>query len=113
MPDAVQILLSGVALGFSIAAPPGPVTAMAGQQVASRSWLSGWLVLLGATAADAIFFALTFYGVTTFVSHALRSFLFVVGGALMLYLAVSTVRDARRLKAGAMHSRPGRWAPSG
>jgi threonine/homoserine/homoserine lactone efflux protein len=86
---------------------------MAAQQVASRSWLSGWLVLLGATVADAIFFALTFYGVTTFVSPALRSFLFVVGGALMLYLAVSTVRNARQPTAGAMLSRPSRWASSG
>jgi threonine/homoserine/homoserine lactone efflux protein len=112
MSDAFQIFLSGAALGVSIAAPPGPVTAMAAQQVASRSWLSGWLVLLGATVADAIFFALTFYGVTTFVSPALRSFLFVVGGALMLYLAVSTVGNARQLKAGAMLSRPTRWAAS-
>jgi threonine/homoserine/homoserine lactone efflux protein len=113
MSDAFQILLSGVALGFSIAAPPGPVLAMAAQQVASRSWLAGWLVLLGATVADAIFFALTFYGVTTFVSPALRGFLFVVGGALMLYLALSTVRNARGLKAGETLSRPSRWATSG
>src|SRR5713101_811607 len=113
MSDAFQILLSGVALGFSIAAPPGPVTAMAAQQVASRSWLAGWLVLLGATLADATFFALTFYGVTTFVSPALRSLLFVAGGGLMLYLAFSTARNARGFKAGAAFSRPSRWASSG
>ena len=112
MPDAFQILLSGVALGFSIAAPPGPVTALAAQQVVSRSWVSGWLVLLGATVADAIFFALTFYGVTRFVSPSLRNLLFVVGGLLMIYLAASVVRDARRLRTGAGFSRPYRWASS-
>jgi len=113
MPDAFQILLSGVALGFSIAAPPGPVMALAAQKVASRSWLSGWLVLLGATVADGIFFALTFYGVTRFVSPPLRSLLFTVGGALMVYLAVSIARNAGRLNSGATFSRPTRWSSSG
>ncbi len=96
MPDALQVLFAGVALGFSIAAPPGPVTALSAQQVASRSWLAGWLVMLGATAADAIFFVLTFYGVARWVTPGERGILFVLGGALMLYLAVSTVRNARR-----------------
>src|SRR6266850_2392176 len=112
MADAFQIFLSGALLGFSIAAPPGPVTALSAQQVASRSWLAGWLVLLGATVADGIFFAVTFYGVARFASPALRSILFVVGGVLMLYLAVSTARTARRPKSSALLSRHGRWASS-
>jgi len=111
--DTFQILLSGVALGFSIAAPPGPVTALAAQQVVARSWLSGWLVLLGATAADGIFFALTFYGVTRFVGPALRSILFAIGGVLMLYLAASTVRNARGRERGTPLPRGGRWTSSG
>ena len=94
MPDGVQVLLIGVALGLSIAAPPGPVTALSAQQLASRSWLSGWLVMLGATAADAVFFVLTYYGVARLVTPAERNLLFVLGGALMLYLALSTVKKA-------------------
>ena len=85
---------------------------MAAEQVVLRSWLSGWLVLLGATCADAIFFALTFYGITMFVGPALRSLLFVAGGALMLYLAFSTARNARRLRTAATLSRPRRWDSS-
>jgi len=112
LPDAFQILLSGALLGFSIAAPPGPVTALAAQQVASRSWLSGWFVLFGATSADALFFVLTFYGFTRFVSPSLRSLLFVVGGGLMLYLALSVARDARRPKGGVRFSHPSRRATS-
>jgi threonine/homoserine/homoserine lactone efflux protein len=94
--DALQILLSGVVLGVSIAAPPGPVTALAAQQVVSRSWLSGWLVTLGATSADAVFFVLTYYGVARFVTVEERGVLFILGAFLMLYLAASTVRRARR-----------------
>jgi threonine/homoserine/homoserine lactone efflux protein len=112
LPDALQILLSGVALGFSIAAPPGPVTAMSAQQVASRSWLAGWLVMLGATAADAIFFVLTYYGVATLVTPGERGLLFVLGGVLLLYLAFSTVKNARRLASGPSSSQSDRWSSS-
>jgi threonine/homoserine/homoserine lactone efflux protein len=113
LPDALQVLLSGVALGFSIAAPPGPVTAMSAQQVVSRSWSSGWLVMLGATAADAIFFVLTYYGVARLVTTGERGVLFLLGGALLLYLAYSTVKKAGRSSDGAAPIfRANRWSSS-
>jgi threonine/homoserine/homoserine lactone efflux protein len=108
--DAVQVLLSGVVLGFSIAAPPGPVTALSAQLVVSRSWLSGWLVMLGATVADGVFFVLTYYGVARLVTPEQRGVLFVLGGLLMLFLAFSTVRTAARRNAGTMPPRPSRWS---
>jgi len=112
LPDALQVLLSGAALGFSIAAPPGPITALSANQVLSRSWLSGWLVMLGATAADAIFFVLTYYGVATLVTPEERGVLFVLGGVLLLYLALSTVRNARRLNPGSSPPQSDRWTSS-
>ena len=90
-----QVFVSGVILGISIAAPPGPVNAAAAYQV-TRSWLAGWLTLLGATTADGIFFVLTYFGLTALIaSGEVREVLFVAGGALMLYLAYSTLRSAR------------------
>ena len=88
--------MSGVVLGFSIAAPPGPVTAMAAQQVVRRSWLSGWLVMLGATVADGAFFLLTYYGVARLVTSLEKDYLFLLGAALLAYLAVSTVTQVKR-----------------
>jgi threonine/homoserine/homoserine lactone efflux protein len=91
-----QVFVSGAALGITIAAPPGPVNATAANQ-ATKSWFSGWLVLLGATTADGIFFLLTYYGLTTLVaSEQAREVLFLTGGGLMLYLAFLTLRNARR-----------------
>jgi threonine/homoserine/homoserine lactone efflux protein len=99
--DAIQIFLGGISLGFSVAAPPGPVNALAAQQIVSRSWFAGWQILLGATTADAVFFVLTFYGLGRFVSSYDRNVLFILGGGLMLYLAMSLLRKlskgARRL----------------
>jgi len=112
LPDALQVLLSGVALGFSIAAPPGPVTALSAQQVVSRSWLSGWLVMLGATVADGVFFVLTYYGVARLVTPGARGALFVLGGGLLLYLAYSTVKKAGRRDSRAPISRASRWSSS-
>ncbi len=112
MPDALQVFLSGVALGFSIAAPPGPVTAFAAQQVVSRSWLSGWLVMLGATVSDGVFFMLTYFGVARLVTPGERDFLFILGGLLMLYLAASILRGTRRRRALSSSQRPDRWSSS-
>jgi threonine/homoserine/homoserine lactone efflux protein len=93
--EAWQVFLSGVVLGISIAAPPGPVNAAAAYQV-TKSWLAGWSTLLGATTADAIFFLLTYYGLTSLIaSGEVRDVLFVLGGCFMLYLAFTTLRGAR------------------
>lgn len=83
-------------LGVSIAAPPGPVNAAAALQ-ATRSWLAGWLTLAGAMTADGVFFALTSLGLTALIaSGEARDALFVAGGALMLFLAYSTLAGARK-----------------
>lgn len=112
MSDTFQVVLTGVALGFSIAAPPGPVTALAAQQVVSRSWSAGWLIMLGATAADGVFFVLTYYGVARLVTTGERGVLFLLGGALMLYLALTTVRKAARQHVGSPLSLSGWWSSS-
>ena len=61
--------------------------------------------MLGATVADAIFFVLTFYGVARLVTPGERGALFVLGGVLMLYLALSIIRRARRPETGAVPNR--------
>jgi len=91
-----EFFASGVVLGITIAAPPGPVNAMAAQQ-ASRSWLSSWLVLFGATTADGLFFVLTYFGLTELIaSSEVKEALFLAGGAIMLWLAYVTLRSAGR-----------------
>lgn len=96
MLESWQVFLSGIVLGFSVAAPPGPVNATAAYEM-TRSWLAGWSTLLGATTADAIFFLLTYFGLTALIaSGEVRDVLFLIGGLLMLYLAFVTLRTAKR-----------------
>jgi len=68
--------------------------------------------MLGATAADAIFFVLTYYGVARLVTPGERGALFVLGGVLMLYLALSTFKRAGRQDTGSFPSRTNRWSSS-
>jgi len=94
-------------LGISVAAPPGPVNAAAAYQV-TKSWFAALTTLLGATTADAIFFALTYYGVTRLIaSGEIRDLLFLAGGFLLLYLAVVTFRSARREESRQQNRRAG------
>jgi threonine/homoserine/homoserine lactone efflux protein len=95
MLESWQVFLTGIVLGVSIAAPPGPVNAAAAYQV-TKSWLAGWSTLMGATTADAIFFFLTYFGLTALVaSGEIRDALFLVGGCFMFYLAYATLKSAK------------------
>ncbi len=94
--EQLTTLLTGVVLGFSMAAPPGPVNATAAYELGTRSWLSGWLVMMGATTGDGVFFVLTYYGLTRLIAHGIWSqILFLVGGFILLFLAYSTVKHAK------------------
>jgi threonine/homoserine/homoserine lactone efflux protein len=67
--------------------------------------------MLGATSADGVFFVLTYYGVARLVTTGERGALFILGGILLLYLALVTVRRAVRLPSGSL-SPSGRWSSS-
>lgn len=83
----------GLALGFSIAAPPGPINATVAQKV-DRSWLDGFLVGMGATTADAIFLTLTYIGWINIVAKgSVTSLLYLAGGSIMLFYSILSIRS--------------------
>lgn len=109
LPEFLQAVGTGVLLGLSIAAPPGPINATIATQVATRSWFAGFLVGLGALTADATFFLITFYGLTrAIVGNEIGTALFAVGGLIMLFMAFSTFKSARS-KAGMKTGRQTRF----
>jgi len=94
--DVVGILAAGIALGLSIAAPPGPVNAIIAVQSISKSATKGFLVGLGAMTADAIFLVITYYlGGLIMIDDRVRGAFSVVSCMLMAYLAFITFKSSR------------------
>lgn len=88
----MEFLLRGIILGFSIAAPVGPIGVLCIRRTLSNGRISGFVSGLGAATADAIYASIAGFGMT-FVSSALVSQqggLRFVGGVFLCYLGIKT-----------------------
>jgi threonine/homoserine/homoserine lactone efflux protein len=85
-------LLRGLILGFSIAAPVGPIGILCIRQTLERGWRTGLLTGLGAATADMLYGAVAAFGIT-FISQVLLAgqiWLRLAGGLFLLYLGIRT-----------------------
>ncbi|MCA1813891.1 MAG: LysE family translocator [Halobacteriales archaeon] len=89
---------AGVLLGVSLAAPPGPVTALMASEVLQRGPRRGLLVGLGASTADFGFFLLAFLGAIAVLPTlpALLGAVSLLGAALLAWYAWGAWRAARQ-----------------
>lgn len=90
----LSLLLKGLILGFSIAAPVGPIGIICIRRTISDGRLSGLAAGLGAASADAIYGSVAGFGIT-FISDFLVSqqvFLSLIGGSFLCYLGIITFR---------------------
>lgn len=90
--------LKGLVLGFSIAAPVGPIGLLCIRRSLADGRLAGFVSGLGAATADAVYGALAALGLNALMA-ALQAqrFLFQLGGGIfLLYLGVATLRAVPR-----------------
>lgn len=87
-------LLTGGIVGFSIAAPVGPIGALTIRRTLAQGRLVGFLTGLGAATADALYGALAAFGLTLITDLLLGQarWLRLGGGLFLLYLGVQTLR---------------------
>ena len=85
-------LVTGGILGFSIAAPVGPVGALTIRRTLAQGRLAGFLTGLGAATADSFYGAVAAFGLTLVTSFlvAQQSWLTLLGGLFLCYLGVMT-----------------------
>lgn len=91
-----SFLVQGLVLGFSIAAPVGPIGVLCIRRTLAFGPLTGLLSGLGAATADAFYGAVAGFGLT-FISMLLVSqqyWLAWVGGIYLMYLGVRILRAA-------------------
>jgi len=92
----IPIPLQGVVIGFSIAAPVGPIGVLCIRRTLADGRAVGLLTGLGAATADAVYGCIAAFGLT-FISDFLvghQTGLRLVGGAFLCYLGFRTLRAA-------------------
>jgi len=85
-------LLRGVVIGFSIAAPVGPIGVLCIRRTLAEGRVSGLLSGLGAATADGMYGVIAAFGLT-YVSNILigyQSSIRLVGGLFLCYLGLKT-----------------------
>lgn len=94
------LYFSGLALGFSIAAPVGPIGVLCIRRTLADGRGVGFFSGLGAATADAVYGSIAAFGLT-FLSSLLvdqQVWLRLIGGSFLLYLGIHTflARPAER-----------------
>ncbi|MBT3190371.1 MAG: LysE family transporter [Anaerolineae bacterium] len=87
-----SLLLQGIVIGFSIAAPVGPIGVLCIRRTLAKGRIAGLISGLGAATADAVYGCIAGFGLT-FISQFLvdqQNLLRLVGGAFLLYLGIKT-----------------------
>ncbi len=88
----LSTLIKGLLIGFSIAAPVGPIGVLCIHRSLKEGHLSGFVTGMGAATADAIYGAIAAFGLT-FISQFLFQHKFAIqlcGGIFLFYLGFKT-----------------------
>ncbi|HOI73246.1 MAG TPA: LysE family transporter [Syntrophales bacterium] len=87
-----SFLIKGIIIGFSIAAPVGPIGVLCIRRTLADGRVSGLVSGLGAAVADAVYGCIAGFGLT-FVSGFLiggQAWLRIVGGVFLCFLGIRT-----------------------
>ncbi|HLZ21816.1 MAG TPA: LysE family transporter [Ktedonobacterales bacterium] len=92
-PMPVSFLLRGLLIGFSIAAPVGPIGVLCIRRTLALGRLTGFVTGLGAATADFTYGCVAAFGLTAVSSFLLsaRLWIHLLGGLFLAYLGVRTI----------------------
>ena len=90
-------LLQGVIIGFSIAAPIGPIGVLCIHRTLTRGWWFGLVTGLGASTANVLYSFVAASGVTAFAQFLTRNMVWfqVAGAAFLTYLGAEIAHGTR------------------
>lgn len=91
----ISLLLKGLVIGFSIAAPVGPIGVLCIRRTLVQGRSYGLIAGLGAASADAIYGAIAGFGLT-FISNFLveqQTWLRLIGGLFLFVLGLKTLLE--------------------
>lgn len=101
----ITFFLRGLIIGFSIAAPVGPIGVLCIRRTLTDGRAAGFVSGLGAATADAVYGAIAGFGLTVISGFLVREqvWLRLVGGLFLVYLGARAIltRPAQVDRAGA------------
>jgi threonine/homoserine/homoserine lactone efflux protein len=100
---SVSIVLRGIILGFSIAAPVGPIGVLCIRRTLAYGRATGFVSGLGAATADMCYGAIAAFGLTAISSLLVSqsSWIRLIGGTFLCYLGIRTLLSKPAAQAAA------------
>ena len=98
--ESLGIVIQGLVLGFSIAAPVGPVGVLCIRRSMTHGFRSGLISGLGAASADAFYGTVAAAGLTLVADFLIsqRFWLGLLGGGFLFYLGIKTLISSPKLE---------------
>jgi threonine/homoserine/homoserine lactone efflux protein len=89
----VSLFLRGLVIGFSIAAPVGPIGVLCIRRTITEGQMYGLVSGLGAATADALYGCVAAFGLTIISAFLIghKLWLSLIGGLFLLYLGIKTL----------------------
>lgn len=86
------LILKGIAIGFALALPIGPIGILCIRKTVAEGHFSGMVVGFGAATADALYGFVAAFGLTVISDALLNQQLWIrlIGGAFLCYLGIKT-----------------------
>jgi threonine/homoserine/homoserine lactone efflux protein len=99
--------LRGLLLGFSIAAPVGPIGLLCIERTIAHGRRSGLMTGLGAATSDGLYGAVAAFGLTAISGFLIgqQVWLRLIGGIFLVYLGAKTFLSKAAEKAACLHHR--------
>lgn len=100
-------ILKGLILGFSIAAPVGPIGLLCINKTLQQGKLSGFLSGMGAASADMIYGSIAAFGLTAISGILIKQAVYIkfFGGLFLCYLGLVTFLSSKKSEASKFNSK--------
>lgn len=94
----MNVFLSYILLGLSLAAPIGPINAAQIDRGIRNGFMHSWLIGVGAVVADGVYMLVVYIGVVQFLETAfMQTFLWFFGCFVLMYTGIETFMNAGKI----------------
>jgi len=95
---STSILISYIILGFTLAAPIGPVNSARLDKGIKNGFWHAWIVGAGSMIADGVFMLMVYLGMVQFLGiPVVQIFLWLFGGFVLIYSGIESIKNANTI----------------